>query len=34
MLDRITETFGIAQPRRSWRAKLGLGERAKGPDLP
>ncbi len=34
MLDRITETFGSAQPRRSWRAKLGLGERAKGADLP
>jgi glycine betaine/proline transport system permease protein len=34
MLDRITETFGSAQPRRSWRAKLGLGERAKGAELP
>lgn len=30
MLDRITETFGSAQPRRSWRAKLGLTERAAG----
>lgn len=30
MLDRITETFGSAQPRRSWRAKLGLPERATG----
>ncbi len=34
MLDRITETFGSAQPRRSWRAKLGLGERAKSADRP
>jgi glycine betaine/proline transport system permease protein len=34
MLDRITETFGSAQPRRSWRAKLGLGEPAKGPEQP
>ncbi len=34
MLDRITETFGSAQPRRSWRAKLGLGERAKSADQP
>jgi glycine betaine/proline transport system permease protein len=34
MLDRITETFGSTQPPRSWRAKLGLGEPAKGPDQP
>jgi glycine betaine/proline transport system permease protein len=33
MLDRITETFGSGQPRRSWRAKLGLGEREKGAEL-
>jgi glycine betaine/proline transport system permease protein len=26
MLDRITETFGSAQPRRSWRARLGLSD--------
>ena len=32
MLDRITETFGSAQPRRSWRAKLGLGGRPTGAD--
>jgi glycine betaine/proline transport system permease protein len=32
MLDRITETFGTAQPKRSWRAKLGLGGRASGAD--
>jgi glycine betaine/proline transport system permease protein len=30
MLDRITETFGSGQPRRSWRAKLGLPERGAG----
>jgi glycine betaine/proline transport system permease protein len=29
MLDRITETFGSAQPKRSWRAKLGLPERGE-----
>jgi glycine betaine/proline transport system permease protein len=32
MLDRITETFGTAQPPRSWRAKLGLPERIVGSD--
>ncbi len=32
MLDRITETFGAATPKRSWRAKLGLGERPGGAD--
>ena len=32
MLDRITETFGVATPKRSWRAKLGLGERPAGVD--
>jgi len=32
MLDRITETFGSTQPKRSWRAKLGLPDRGERSD--
>ncbi len=32
MLDRITETFGVAVPKRNWRSRFGLSERPVGAD--